>query len=341
MSLYASAWHSRSLLLLLGASAGSCLHRHGAAPARELRFVPAVEPFEDDPRFPELAAPSQEPQATKAAREAREGWEPYLPLKDLKGGKGPWRTRLLVWPEGKFAFCYVEKVAGTQFNVLMNVLNHGWDRMPYPHCKSAYYAMKVPFDKVRKDKGWKIGIFLRDPAERLLSAWRSKCQLMEEDGFNCLGQQKATNGTGPEALQEFERMATEYLPTYMRELERMGDGEMGFINAHYDPQSLFCGGRRIEDYDFVGHLSGDHAAVRQQVVSMMTTTANVSREDGRFANFWHRLDQVFPANRTSGHSTGSTSAMATFYRSPAVYDQVTQAYRQDYEKLGLARGHFE
>ncbi|CAK0892453.1 unnamed protein product [Prorocentrum cordatum] len=87
---------------------------------------------------------------------------------------------VLVVPELRFLFCYIPKNACTQFNKLMDVMNGkppgaGW----HHQLSSATRAFGWSDERVKglfRDKTWTKAVFLRDPLERLVSAWRNKCR---------------------------------------------------------------------------------------------------------------------------------------------------------------------
>merc|ERR1719245_1687776 len=89
-----------------------------------------------------------------------------------------WANRLLLVPELKFAFCYIEKNACTQFNLLANRLNRmanpgttWWTTMKdLPFWKSNADKLGVRPEEVTHANGWRTGVFLREPAERFASA---------------------------------------------------------------------------------------------------------------------------------------------------------------------------
>ncbi|CAK0863720.1 unnamed protein product [Prorocentrum cordatum] len=89
-----------------------------------------------------------------------------------------WDNRLLIAQDRKFAFCYIEKNACTQFNLLVNGMNGMPTKDPMPFWKSnsdGVYKEYFKTHSISKADNWSISIFVRDPAERFLSAWLSKC----------------------------------------------------------------------------------------------------------------------------------------------------------------------
>lgn len=236
-----------------------------------------------------------------------------------------WSNRLLVVPELKFAFCFIEKNACTQFNTLMNHLNGIYKNGNAVFLKSSYETLGLNLADITPENGWRRGIFLRDPAERLLSAWYSKCIAWEDDGYSCLGGARATEA---DATLKFQTMVREFLPTYGQlQKDRWG----GAYNAHYDQQTHFCGHQGIESYDYVGFVSNNASRVHEQVMEMLVTTARVPPE--RLPEVTSDVDFIFPRDRVAGHSTNSTGAIGAFYADPAVAAGVREFFAEDYDLL--------
>lgn len=262
--------------------------------------------------------------------------ESWLPARGPRGSLDGWTDRLLLWPEKKFAFCWMDKNAGSQFNLMMNRLNNitkgVWWASDYKEL-NAHELWKYHRElrvNVSREDGWRFGTFLRDPAERFLSAWLSKCQDWEDAGRNCLGKRRVPKEPAGEAVAAFEEAVRDYLPAYMRRLS-----SVRFQNAHYDPQWTFCGGVSNASFDFVGRISKDFDSVHKQVFQMMRDVAKVPADP----ETWDYFSELFPE---SGNLTAArtNTIMRSFYRSTEIYRAVQDAYRQDYEKLGIERLEF-
>jgi hypothetical protein len=304
-------------MLLRGAAVltTAALHAHAVA-AVSLRLSPIVpfdEPFDDfyvsDPySSDDRRQPPESPDADSMQIQSlwmphnRTDWAPF------RGPQGPnrktrWDNRLLIEPSRKLAFCYIEKNACTQFNRLFNAMN-GIVPADNPFWKtnadSKNYSIRRYFedgaDNISKATGWKMAIFLRDPAERFLSAWLSKCDAWEHGGIDCLGPQ-VSNMTDTEKVELFENTVLEVLPKYMKLVDFAGQ-----FNAHYDPQHVFCSRRPLEEYEFVGKLSGSPAHIQDQVVDMLKREAGIEESDP----LMDLPRKLFPALHRAGHGNGST-----------------------------------
>jgi hypothetical protein len=160
---------------------------------------------------------------------------------------------VLVVPELKFLFCYIPKNACTQFNKMMDVMNgmtpgDGW----HHQLSSATRAFGWSQERVKKllrDKEWTKAVFLRDPLERLVSAWRNKCRHGAEECKVPGGCPNCIDGDFEAAVGKLQKAEDE----------------------HWIKQSRFGGGlpKSIGDYDFVGHTSKNFTDMHTQVVTML------------------------------------------------------------------------
>jgi hypothetical protein len=164
-----------------------------------------------------------------------------------------------VVPSLKLIFCFIPKNACTQFNRLMNALN-GIDLMwdgdicskRDPNYKSTMYNnfTATDLESALNDPTWTKATFLREPLQRLVSAYLSKCVEPRECG-GCEGLE-FSGSPKPEVAE-----LASVLP-YSRD-------------AHFLPQSELCGGlgQNIGAYDYVGHIEDDASSVSDQVAEML------------------------------------------------------------------------
>jgi len=124
-----------------------------------------------------------------------------------------------------------------------------------------------------------------------------------------------------EKVEMFEKTVLELLPQYMATVRANGT-----FNAHYDPQHIFCGGRPLEEYDFVGELSGSTQHIQEQVVDMLKREAGYKESD----HLMNLPRKLFPSASTAGHGTGSANLMRQFYRNSTIYNKVVEHYAEDY-----------
>lgn len=234
-----------------------------------------------------------------------------------------WSNRLLVIPQLKFAFCAIEKNACTQFNGLIDHLN-GMMGQELPPLLSSHEAMGINLAEITAERGWRKAVFLRDPMERFVSAWRSKCAVWEDRGDNCLGGRRADNGS---IIESFERMVREDYPKYQQIRDQQWNGTW---NAHFDPQSRFCGGAGLADFDYIGLLGQNTSSVHAQVVDMLRRVARAT------PNMLNKgsVDRFFPRNAIHGHhARRGSGSVDRYYRDPQVRRMVQESFLDDFELM--------
>lgn len=109
------------------------------------------------------------------------------------GGSGAFQN-MLIFPSAKLALCGIPKVGITQWIQFLRFVAGAKDYPSLPHYKRDVSFFR--FDKldplaqkrIWEDEEWKFAVFLRDPAERLLSAYLDKIlknkALVDEIGSN-------------------------------------------------------------------------------------------------------------------------------------------------------------
>jgi len=187
---------------------------------------------------------------------------------------------VLVVPELKFLFCYIPKNACTQFNKMVDVLNgmppaEGW----HHQLSSATRTFGWSHGRVKKllrDKEWTKAVFLRDPLERLVSAWRNKCRHGAEECRLPGGCSNCIDGDFKAAVEKLDSAEDE----------------------HWVKQSWFGGGlpSSIEGYDFVGHTSKNFSDMHAQVVAMLRLALARTSDKSRV------IVQAIPGHNCSGHA---------------------------------------
>mmetsp|Transcript_29904 Transcript_29904/g.85682 ORF Transcript_29904/g.85682 Transcript_29904/m.85682 type:complete len:354 (-) Transcript_29904:155-1216(-) len=229
----------------------------------------------------------------------------------------------LLLPHLKLAFCYIPKVACTQFKDLFNHLNgFGPETIGFGHhyFESMPKLMKIRPEDVTRANGWKFATFTRDPALRYLSAFGSTCVGNEkgyfEHAFECCGDTVLNTVPSAEMIRHFERrVVQDSLKSVVK-----NDG-------HWVEQTELlkhCSWPKFKPdrLDFRGHLSGD---VNAQVKEMFRVV-NYSNDTV--------VDRFFPPNKTKGHHTPIKMAAAEdFYKDPMILKAVVKLYEDDYKRL--------
>mmetsp|Transcript_105572 Transcript_105572/g.297053 ORF Transcript_105572/g.297053 Transcript_105572/m.297053 type:complete len:676 (+) Transcript_105572:74-2101(+) len=274
-------------------------------------FGMEFQPFEDDPRFPAVA------------RNEHRRRSMAVGLKQGPARSKNWANRLLVVPELKFAFCYIDRNACAQFNILMNRLN-GFDDFDATdprlyRTSSAVGKFRLNISEITRENGWRKAVFMRDPADRFLSVWQSKCLDGEDRDTDCI----AGLEDGEPPAETFQS-AVEKLHGYRVEHKKHIDEP---FNAFYDQQMAFCGGLDPEDYDFVGRLVGSRPRVHAQVVEMLSKVARASPDQLERAD----VDTLFPKTPLPLTMLSERVRLTDAYKDPEVYDAVRAAFVDDYE----------
>jgi len=223
---------------------------------------------------------------------------------------GPNRLdEVLIVPELKLLFCFIPKNACTQFNRLMNALNglNEFTGQPcHPRDPNYRSSMTSPvgfrgtihgkynrarYDEILRDPSWTKAVFLRDPMERLVSGYLSKCYPPQEcRGRECMNFPGTSNTTWPTFAQFVSKI------------------ELG-VNGHFSPQSRMCGGLGdvIQFYDYVGHISRDYSDVNRQVYEMLNQAITKRNTQGHASSM---NIHGFSASLTGDRLESNTSAYA-------------------------------
>ncbi len=147
-----------------------------------------------------------------------------------------WFDRLVTFPAKKIVVCGIEKNGITELNELAAAINNDTQMQWFKYSPQASGIKYGTFLRMLKFTSWRKAIIYRDPMERFLSAYNSKCLKRDEDGYlNC---QRFFNLTDSEVTL---RAVAERLP------------QDGHLNPHWARQSSFCGNTfasNWHDYNF-------------------------------------------------------------------------------------------
>lgn len=233
--------------------------------------------------------------------------------------------RFIVVPEYKLLFCYIEKVACKSFNMLFQSLRAPYD--PRMNNTNPWY-LNTPFqhglqkhdvERLIADPSWHKAVFVREPLERFLSAFRSKCAGGDEDGRAICRAAWHRLGIPPRFAD-----VTKALGTYHQKFDH-----------HFVEQHRFCGGLRhtLPYYDTIVQLDKDssHEAVKKLLLQIGVNATHVDR----------LLDGTFPTHHTNAtacvscHATNATSLVPAFYSHRGMVKKVVAYYLADYLLFGL------
>lgn len=192
--------------------------------------------------------------------------------------------RLIILPQYNLLFCYVEKVACTSFNDVFSQLRMRFDKTavrtegPEGWLQGSLYTLGIGKEQIEAmmvNKSWHKAIFYRDPVERFVSAFRSKCEGADGDGdYFCSQAFDSKYSTFHEAVDKL--FAKRHEPWWNET-----------VNEHFKRQSSFCGGlhNTIQYYDVVERLDVDTARDK---------TINLLNKIGADHRWIQDFDKMFP-----------------------------------------------
>ena len=252
--------------------------------------------------------------------------------------------RFIVVPEYKMVFCYSEKVGCTMFNKLFRDL-----RMLYPKINRTeakwlstlvwfrntpehHNLNKKDMESILANPEWTKAVFYRDPIDRFVSAFQSKCGGFDPDGEeHCTDSFGHPNSTFSDALHHIKTANT-------------------IQNPHFAPMSEFCGGlsNSLQYYDMVQELKrdtvGDHVRQLLQKVGVPADTIellieNVVKTGGarRMPAIDEKTQQLWslPAKGGAppGHNTHDNQNLTKQHLNQAHMDSsfLERFYSSDYE----------
>eukprot|EP00611_Tribonema_gayanum_P032697 TRINITY_DN9883_c0_g1_i1.p1 TRINITY_DN9883_c0_g1~~TRINITY_DN9883_c0_g1_i1.p1 ORF type:complete len:349 (-),score=37.67 TRINITY_DN9883_c0_g1_i1:695-1675(-) len=248
----------------------------------------------------------------------------------------------IIVPEIKLLFCFIEKVGCESFNDLFRSYRSRWDprqakgRKPWRHNNmKAHNMSEADVDRLVLDETWHKAVFFREPLERFLSAFRSKC----EPGHD-IDREHCTDTFGSED------------PPFAVAVDRLRQAPP-ITDAHWRPQSDFCGGlpSKLSHFQTVEQL--DPATSHEKVSALLHTLGVQPESIPAFHRHFPRpASSAADSSGTGGggslevkqkagavpqtHLTHAADALRKYYLSPAMACAVVQYYIDDYLLFGIA-----
>jgi len=236
-----------------------------------------------------------------------------------------WLGRLqpILIPRLKLAFCYIPKIACTQFKDLFNTVNDlnaslGWSGFWQA---SMSPALGINMSNVTRANGWRFAAFTRDPLERYFSTYGSTCVERDTGGFDhdleCCGKLVDRNTSQRALAANFA-------------LRALSDAALGlpYEEQHWQPQVQLlwnCGWERFspDRLDFRGNMSA--GGMNRQVKEMLRMV-NATEDDMK------TVDRFFPEGRREGRTNPIKGDAKDFYAQDTI-DAVKFVYAADYALL--------
>lgn len=204
----------------------------------------------------------------------------------MAGGSGPY-DRLLLFPQGKLAFCGIPKAGITQWLQFLRFTLGALDyqSMPYFKQDSKYFHFDTLRPHVQEEiwngrDHWTKAILIREPAERLLSAYLDKVAPKPKRRNNKRNQRRRNrsnnkrrnrnNNNGQRrrlttpfgenvTFAQFVDILAMKKVTQFSEVFRGKTGISWRTDPHWRPQAWSCGlSENVKQFDYIGTL--DNAA---------------------------------------------------------------------------------
>lgn len=195
----------------------------------------------------------------------------------------------IVVPEYKLIFCYMEKVANMNFNILFMKMRSPFDISQkavlddpngdvwMQNTPTRHNFSKGMLEQAFMNRSWHKAVFYREPLERFVSAYRSKCEGRNPDGLYWCQKQFGSNSTEfAEAVHSLARLP----------LDKNFDHNPPYDN-HFQRQISFCGGLKnsLQYYDTIEMLDSRNS--HEKVSKMLK---NVGASPSKIINF----NRLFP-----------------------------------------------
>lgn len=212
--------------------------------------------------------------------------------------------RFILVPEHNLLFCYVEKVACRNFNDLFAGIRKSYDPKMIHTKKTTGWFQNSPFERgytkediegILVNRSWHKALFYRDPVERFVSAYRSKCEGADPDGrWVCAMTFGSPEASFPLAVHRL-RESDQKRRTEKEEIEHEYK-----MNEHFMKQSSFCGGlmNSAQYYNTIESLEKDTAA--KKVTKLL-------HDIGADPSWVDNFDELFPAGEPNDASLADIS----------------------------------
>ena len=199
-----------------------------------------------------------------------------------------------------------------------------------------------------QDSMWVKAAFVREPAERLLSAFLNKVHAANDSPISIslyrlnlgLDTLPGTNYNKTELERGADLRALNFAQ-FIDIVERQARTKPQNMNIHWNLQSMNCGiSQWRAAFGFVGcfeHISADSKCLLQSLVNPTGSKARTAWDTfGRFG--WHNGGRIFPPHAGAaavegGHATQAHAKMKKYY-TPQLLRRVHEIYRADYELFG-------
>ena len=239
-------------------------------------------------------------------------------------------------------FCAAAKVGSTTWRQLWRTIDPNMDELskwPGWHELALRDLGAERSTELLNNASWTKAAFVRDPAERLLSAYLNKIANMQ-DGEGSLGLYRRNLG-----LADDFNLSSVSFGAFVDILSKQ---KPEFLNIHWNSQALNCDlGKFLPAYNFIGCF--ESVSVQSKcLLSKLRRSSGASAAGGQDAwaefgaNGNTKGGRIFPPRRTQsnvegGHMTQAADRMAQFYTA-GLLEKVRALYAEDYRLFGVRCG---
>ena len=274
------------------------------------------------------------------------------------GGSGAFQ-HVLLFPKHKLAFCGIPKVGITQWEQFLRFYIGAKDYPALPHYKiDREYLQLDKLDpsvqrRIWEDDEWTWAAFIRNPAERLLSAYLDKVVKTKK------AREKPVNATSGGSMSFTSFIANLSMPFELGDNSSCKNGTNKGLSwcsdPHWRPQVYSCGmSERIDRMNFIGNLDN----VADQTKELLSHVGMWDSYGKKFINggenigrspwcnivshpFDHKIHVGFQqkdeisnssaAQTVYRHAKGSASKMDAFYTPELLKKVQEELYPEDYK----------
>jgi len=188
------------------------------------------------------------------------------------GGSGSFQN-LIIIPGAKLAFCGIPKVGITNWLQFIRFVMGAHDYTSFPHGKPDLHSWNFDLlhpevqERIWNDPEWTFAAILRNPAERLLSAYLDKLKVQAGKQGGGIAKHLNFNEsfTFDVFLEYLEKEVPDDLDCTDKQLPAALTGITWGTDPHWRPQVWGCGmSEKIDRFDFIGSL--DHVEKHSQAL---------------------------------------------------------------------------
>jgi Sulfotransferase family len=268
---------------------------------------------------------------------------------------GPWDGSPIVVESHKLLFFTIPKVGTTVWKQLFRRMEGytDWmtDQHPLPHApkrNGLQYLYDYPpmvADHMMTDPSWTRAIFVRDPQERLLSAYLDKGSQNPYMQFHCCTDNKPDNdSTNPNESLLYTKLQCDNPEPHRGPAASQADKEtnpplLSFLDfltvvvpscsdPHWNSQSLRIDNKYWPYINFIGHMETMEADAKRLL-------QQIGAWDDYGSQGWPPKGEIFAGLGTVTHATDSKSKLSIYLDTPQVKKAVERIVEKDYQNQFL------